>query len=72
MGNLLGLDGPQPLQALRLLNPELGFCFMSGDPGGYTEEDLLALGARCIFRKPFSLTETARALHYLASERERV
>src|SRR5262245_34022324 len=39
------LDGPGTLAALRRQTPGVRCCFMSGDMGGGTPEDLLALGA---------------------------
>ncbi len=48
-----GLDGPQILAAMRRLNPEVVACFMSGNTGAYTPEELHALGATLIFSKPF-------------------
>src|SRR5271167_4932203 len=36
-----GLDGPQTLEALRELNPEVLACFMSGEIGLYEPEELL-------------------------------
>jgi CheY-like chemotaxis protein len=64
-----GLDGPQTVAALQMLNQSLRFCFMSGDSGGYSTADLLALGAARVFHKPFpnlkalafELRELARA-----------
>jgi DNA-binding response OmpR family regulator len=57
-----GLDGPATLLALRELAPSLTCCFMTGDAGGHTPADLLALGARRVFPKPFGLDELAAAL----------
>ena len=57
-----GLDGPATLLALRELDPSLPCCFMTGETGGQTPADLLALGARCVFLKPFGLDELAAAL----------
>jgi CheY-like chemotaxis protein len=52
------LDGPQTALALRQLRPDLPFCFMSGNAGLYTAEQLLALGAAHVFPKPIpSLAE---------------
>ncbi len=61
---LLGpLDGPQTLLELRRLRPDLPFCFMSGNAGSYSANELLALGARHIFTKPFpSLAEVVYLL----------
>lgn len=62
-----GWDGPTTLAALRDLDPHLKVCFMSGDPGRYGEPDLLGLGARAVFRKPFHLDELADRLGQLMS-----
>jgi hypothetical protein len=35
---------------------------MTGDTGNYIDENLIALGAAAVFRKPFRLTELAREL----------
>src|SRR4051794_9080352 len=47
------LDGPGTLTALREINPPVRCCFMTGDPGRYTEEMLVDLGAIAVFWKPF-------------------
>ncbi len=52
-----GLDGPRTFAALRQLNPEVRCAFMSGDPGAYTVEELLASGAVGYLGKPFRLAE---------------
>jgi DNA-binding response OmpR family regulator len=57
-----GLDGPATLLALRELEPSLPCCFMTGETGRHTPADLLALGARRVFLKPFGLDELAAAL----------
>jgi CheY-like chemotaxis protein len=57
-----GLDGPQTLTALREDDPQLCCCFMTGDPGAYTEQDLLDRGARQILYKPFRLSELRQVL----------
>jgi CheY-like chemotaxis protein len=48
-------DGPATLAALRALNPDVPCCFMSGDMRPYIEENLLNLGAKAVFQKPFRL-----------------
>jgi CheY-like chemotaxis protein len=48
-----GLDGPQTLAALQTLNPDVRCCFMSGQTGRCSPDDLLALGAADFFPKPF-------------------
>jgi CheY-like chemotaxis protein len=64
-------DGPDILRALRALRPDLPCCFMSGHTGKYTEEELLALGAARVFRKPFDLHAVAQALRQLLGTPER-
>jgi DNA-binding response OmpR family regulator len=58
-------DGPATLRELRGLDPCLRCCFLTGEPGGYGEEGLLALGAERVFLKPFRLPELAAALRTL-------
>ncbi len=50
-----GLDGPETAEELLKINPDLPYCFMSGDPGKYTATGLQARGARAFFDKPLSL-----------------
>lgn len=52
-----GLDGPHTLEALQRINPDVVACFMTGNAGRYSEEDLLERGAACIFNKPFHRTK---------------
>jgi CheY-like chemotaxis protein len=59
------LDGPQTLAALLQLNPHLRSCFMTGQAGSYSEEQLLALGATHVFQKPFQLGEMAQRLEQM-------
>lgn len=60
-----GLDGPHTLEALQRLNPDVAACFMSGNFGSYTEEELLARGAAWTFSKPFRPFEVADILQQL-------
>jgi CheY-like chemotaxis protein len=60
------LDGPHTLARLRQFDPEVRCCFMSGDIGDYTEDDLFALGALDVVAKPFSLTGLGRRLRQVA------
>lgn len=60
-----GLDGPGALRALREINPELRCCFMSGNTGAYTIQQLLDLGASHFFQKPLGLAELVKALRNL-------
>jgi CheY-like chemotaxis protein len=60
-------DGPETLAALQELDPHVRFCFMSGDTGDYTQENLLDLGAAAVFQKPLRLSELARQLIEIAT-----
>lgn len=66
---LPGLDGPQTLSVLRAINPHIRCSFMTGDPGDYTEEELLNRGAARVLRKPFRLPEVIKAVYQLVSAR---
>ncbi len=59
------LDGPQTLDALRQLNPEVQACFMSGNPGPYNAEDLLQAGAAAFLAKPFYIPQLIQMLQLL-------
>ena len=61
-----GLDGPQTLEVLRELNPEVLACFMNGDTGAYEPEDLLQRGAAHVITKPFRLDDLANILRLMA------
>ncbi len=61
------LDGPQTLEQLRRIHPGLIACFMSGNTGLYTPQDLLQMGAVQFFNKPFRLEELSQTLWQLAS-----
>jgi CheY-like chemotaxis protein len=60
------LDGPQTLAALLQLAPHLRCCFLTGDPGHYTEEELRDRGAMSILSKPFRVDDLATTLRELA------
>jgi DNA-binding response OmpR family regulator len=66
-----GLDGPKTLAALRVINPDLRCCFMSGDTGKYTEGELRQCGAAHVFRKPFRIQEVADVLHQILRDPQR-
>jgi len=55
--NMPGLDGPGALARIRQADPAVPCCFMTANPEPYGVEDLLALGAVCVFAKPFRLDE---------------
>jgi CheY-like chemotaxis protein len=57
-----GLDGPATLAELQKVQPALRCCFMSGDLGGYSEAELLALGAEKVFHKPFLVSDVAESV----------
>ena len=57
-----GLDGPRTLAALQRLDPDVLACFMTGDAGAYTEDELLECGATCVFSKPFRPAELAQRI----------
>jgi CheY-like chemotaxis protein len=62
-----GLDGPHTLEALQRLNPAVVACFMSGQIGIYTEEELLDRGAARVFSKPFRPADVADSLQEVLS-----
>jgi CheY-like chemotaxis protein len=62
-----GLDGPHTLEALQRLDPAVVACFMSGNLGTHTEEELLDRGAARVFSKPFCTAEVADSLQELLS-----
>jgi CheY-like chemotaxis protein len=62
------MSGPDTFAALRRIEPRVRCCFMSGHAGDYSANELLALGARHVFSKPFgSLHELAQSLGRLAT-----
>jgi len=62
-----GLNGPQTLAALRQLNPELPYCFLTGQAGGYSERQFHGQGAVRVSAKPVALEELAIVLWLLAA-----
>jgi len=56
------MDGPKTLAALQKIRPGVRCCFMSGNSGAYTTEELLRRGAACVIEKPFRLADLRRAL----------
>jgi CheY-like chemotaxis protein len=66
------MDGPQTLAVLQKINQDIRCCFMtSGYTGTYTEEELLALGARALLNKPFDAGEVAHLLGRLLGPPQR-
>lgn len=57
-----GLDGPSTLDALRRFDPAVRTCFVSGDTGQYTPEDLIRRGACAVFFKPFRIIDLSDAV----------
>lgn len=57
-----GLDGPEVLAALRAIEPNVRAFFMTGNPGRYGEQDLLATGVRRVFTKPLDIATVAAEL----------
>jgi CheY-like chemotaxis protein len=55
-------DGPTTLTRIRVVRGPQFVAFMTGDPGGYTPEQLLRLGADAILMKPIALSELADCL----------
>jgi|GEM_PF-3465880 len=62
------MDGPQTLEKLRELTSRIHCCFISGDLGGYTEQNLLQRGAAAVFRKPLLIPDVARKLLELMND----
>jgi two-component system, OmpR family, response regulator len=60
-----GLDGPHTLAHLQRIDRDVAACFMTGNLGIYTEDELLNRGAIRVFTKPFRLTEIAEFLQEL-------
>jgi two-component system, OmpR family, response regulator len=63
-----GLDGPQALEAIRILNPDIRCCFMSGETGKYSAKSLDQWKPHHFFAKPFPLESLARVLTDLVKE----
>jgi len=63
-----GLDGPQTFDGIRELDIAIPVCFMTGDTGEYEAGDLLRLGARHLFGKPFRMDEIVRVVASLVKE----
>jgi DNA-binding NtrC family response regulator len=57
-----GADGPGTLAVLRQQDAQVLCCFMSGDLGGHTEDELRRLGTGELLRKPFTLADAGRIL----------
>jgi CheY-like chemotaxis protein len=57
-----GLDGPHTLDALAQLNPQIRSCFMTGQSGIYSSDQLLRMCGTHVFQKPFQLADVAQVL----------
>lgn len=58
-----GMNGPQTLEALKAVDPQVCVVFMSGNTGRYSHEELLSLGAVQVILKPFlSISAVAKML----------
>ncbi len=56
-------DGPAALALLREIDPSVRCCFITAGRSGYTDEDLLGLGAAHVFHKPLTdYSDLARKL----------
>jgi anti-anti-sigma factor len=64
--NMPGLSGPATLAVLRTMCPRLTCCFMTGESRPDRLEALQALGAICVFPKPFNASAVVEVLHELA------
>jgi len=62
-----GRDGPRTLMDIRAVNPDVVACFMTGNAGHYTQQNLLDLGASAIIQKPFRMGELAIQLATLTT-----
>jgi DNA-binding response OmpR family regulator len=61
-----GLDGPQTLTALREIDPQVPCCFMSGDTGEYSAQELCNQSGSSVIGKPFQLPELVSVLRRLS------
>ena len=62
-----GMDGPQTLTELRRINPTIRCCFMSGETGEYSSNELCDRTGSPLITKPFQLPELIRVLRELTS-----
>ena len=65
---MIGMDGPQTLDALREVNPNVLACFMSGNIGDYDLDKLRNRGAASFIAKPFQLNQLALLLRRVVQE----
>lgn len=64
-------DGVWTLTALRALDPRVQACFITGDSGRYTEQDLRDMGVRAVFHKPVNLGALADRLARMIDDPDR-
>jgi two-component system, cell cycle sensor histidine kinase and response regulator CckA len=62
------MDGPATLAELRRIEANVACCFMSGDLGHHTPEELDNLGVLRLFPKPFKILELTEELWDLARQ----
>ncbi|HQR05299.1 MAG TPA: response regulator [Gemmatales bacterium] len=62
---MANLDGPQTFKRIREIDQLVPICFMTGDPGEYQTQDLLALGASNLLTKPLCLGKVAQIIRQL-------
>jgi DNA-binding response OmpR family regulator len=62
------LDGPAALLAIKAINANVCCCVMTGKPDEPGEDNLLRLGARRVFVKPFAIHGLTAALRELLPE----
>lgn len=65
-----GLDGPETLKSIRLVDRTIPCYFVTGDAGNYSESDLLAYGATGILNKPVTLADLSTILDKLPITRD--
>ncbi len=61
-----GLSGPETLEALREIDPQLPCCFMTGEPGSDQMQERLERSGVPVLAKPFGLEKLAQILRSLA------
>ncbi len=62
------MDGPQTADALRLIDPDVCCCFMTGGSSRYSDQDLLDRGAACVLQKPLAFRQLPALLRCLFQE----
>jgi two-component system cell cycle sensor histidine kinase/response regulator CckA len=65
-----GQNGPQVLEELQRIDPKVRCCFMSGQLGAFSPDELLRLGAVQVLSKPFGLADLAQTLEDLVGPPE--